>query len=361
MRRMVIALAAAGVGGLVLAGVLIAGPALLRQVSGPASDAAALERLDVYAQVPDFSLLERSGRTVERADLLGKVWLLNFIYTKCTETCPTQSLQIARLATEFARATGDGYHQALSSLDLSEIYLELNLGIEARTLAEDARARFLRLGNGYEAAKALVRSAIAVGQDGWGASALQLFERARTELVREQNRVWPAVIDLYRAILLFQLGHIREAQQMCAGSLDFFEAAGLRRKAALCRLLLARIELRLGNMHEAREHCESVLDPASVGTPTLAYHAYLVLGDVELESGERPRAYNSYQAARGALETVRSRLPKTLRAEPACDAPEGPSHERVSVAATAERGPWQLTWERRGTQWRLIQAAPIGP
>lgn len=59
---------------------------------------------------------------------------------------------------------------------------------------------------------------------------------------------------------------------------------------------------------------------------------------------------------------VRSRLPRTLRAEPACDAPEGPGNDRVSVAATAERGPWQLTWERRGTQWRLIQAAPIiGP
>jgi hypothetical protein len=59
---------------------------------------------------------------------------------------------------------------------------------------------------------------------------------------------------------------------------------------------------------------------------------------------------------------VRSRLPRTLRAEPACDAPDGPSLERVSVAATAERGPWQLTWERRGTQWRVIQAAPIiGP
>ena len=59
---------------------------------------------------------------------------------------------------------------------------------------------------------------------------------------------------------------------------------------------------------------------------------------------------------------LRTRLPRTLRAEPACDATEGASMpERVSVAATAERGPWQLTWERRGTQWRLIQATPIGP
>lgn len=54
--------------------------------------------------MPDFTLLDRSGRPVGRADLLGKVWLLNFIYTRCTETCPTQSFQVARLQSEFADA-----------------------------------------------------------------------------------------------------------------------------------------------------------------------------------------------------------------------------------------------------------------
>ena len=60
------------------------------------------EKLDVYGQVPDFALMERSGRPVTRADLLGKVWIANFIYTQCTETCPLQSAKLARLQTEFA-------------------------------------------------------------------------------------------------------------------------------------------------------------------------------------------------------------------------------------------------------------------
>lgn len=89
---------------LILLGVLVAGPALLRQPSAPAPAEAALERLDIYGEVPDFTLVERSGRPVGRADLVGKVWLLNFIYTECTETCPTQSLQVARLQAEFADA-----------------------------------------------------------------------------------------------------------------------------------------------------------------------------------------------------------------------------------------------------------------
>lgn len=91
-------------GALILMGVLVAGPALLGQPSAPAPAEAALERLDIYGEVPDFTLVERSGRPVGRADLVGKVWLMNFIYTECTETCPTQSLQVARLQAEFADA-----------------------------------------------------------------------------------------------------------------------------------------------------------------------------------------------------------------------------------------------------------------
>ncbi|MFB3819717.1 MAG: SCO family protein [Candidatus Methylomirabilales bacterium] len=60
-----------------------------------------LETLGVYGEVPDFALTERSGRTITRADLLGKVWIANFIYTQCTETCPLQSVKVAQLQAEF--------------------------------------------------------------------------------------------------------------------------------------------------------------------------------------------------------------------------------------------------------------------
>ncbi len=61
-----------------------------------------IEALGAFGQVPDFTLTERSGRTVTRAVLLGKVWLVSFIYTECTETCPTQSQQMAALQRQFA-------------------------------------------------------------------------------------------------------------------------------------------------------------------------------------------------------------------------------------------------------------------
>jgi protein SCO1/2 len=104
-RRLVLSVAGGALvlGAAVLAG-LVMGPRLITDARSPVSAGTTLEKLDVYGQVPEFSLIERSGRRVGRSDLQGKVWLVNFIYTKCTETCPTQSLQIARLQGAFADA-----------------------------------------------------------------------------------------------------------------------------------------------------------------------------------------------------------------------------------------------------------------
>lgn len=63
-----------------------------------------VESLADYGPVPDFQLTERGGRILTLADLRGKVWLANFIYTECTETCPLQSAQVQRLQEEFAEA-----------------------------------------------------------------------------------------------------------------------------------------------------------------------------------------------------------------------------------------------------------------
>ncbi len=59
-----------------------------------------LEGLQNFGTVPDFSLIQRDGRRVTLADLRGKVWIANFIYTHCTDTCPLQSSQMARLQAE---------------------------------------------------------------------------------------------------------------------------------------------------------------------------------------------------------------------------------------------------------------------
>lgn len=48
-------------------------------------------------EVPAFTLIERSGQPVTRADLLGKVWIANFLYTRCPSECPLMSHALAQL------------------------------------------------------------------------------------------------------------------------------------------------------------------------------------------------------------------------------------------------------------------------
>src|SRR4029450_6085513 len=90
-----------------------------------------------------------------------------------------------------AKRTGDAYHAALSLLDLSEIYLELNLSVDAREMAEQAHTRFNELGMGYEAAKALANAATSYGQEGKTFRAIELFGEARTRLANEHSQQWP--------------------------------------------------------------------------------------------------------------------------------------------------------------------------
>ncbi len=53
--------------------------------------------LPVLGQVPDFSLVERSGQPVALSDLIGKVWIADFIFTYCAGPCPLLSTQMGAL------------------------------------------------------------------------------------------------------------------------------------------------------------------------------------------------------------------------------------------------------------------------
>jgi len=48
-----------------------------------------------FGPVPDFSLTERSGKPLTLRDLDGHVWVANFMYTSCKDTCPLQSAALA--------------------------------------------------------------------------------------------------------------------------------------------------------------------------------------------------------------------------------------------------------------------------
>src|SRR6266436_5687774 len=174
--------------------------------------------------------------------------------------------------------SGDAYHFALCHLDLSEIYLELNLSEEAREMAREGVLLFQKLGMGYEAAKTLANEAIACGQQGNTPQALERFARAREIFAQEKNLVWPWLLDLYQGLLRFHEGRYLEARQLCAGAAEYFDQTPLSGKAVLAHLLLARIALQAGDLATAgREGDAAVAKLSTVQTPMLVYQTHLLL------------------------------------------------------------------------------------
>lgn len=62
----------------------------------PAKEAAAATAPSPWDEkgIEDFSLTERSGRTVTKADLLGKPWVACFVFTRCAGPCPVVTAQM---------------------------------------------------------------------------------------------------------------------------------------------------------------------------------------------------------------------------------------------------------------------------
>jgi CHAT domain-containing protein len=205
--------------------------------------------------------------------------------------------------------SGDAYHLALCHLDLSEIYLELNLSEEAREMAQEGFLRFEKLSMGYEAAKTLANEAIAYGQQGKIVHALERFTKAREMFAREKNLVWPWLLDLYQGLLLFHEGRYFEARRLCAGAAAFFDQSLLSGKAVLAHLLLARVALQVGETAVAESETESAIERIGrLQAPVLAYQAHFLRGQLAQGRGDRSAALASYGEARKALETLRSRL-----------------------------------------------------
>jgi len=63
-----------------------------------------VSELPVYGEVPAFSLTESSGRALSRDDLLGKPWIADFIFTRCSGTCPVMTSSMSGLHEAFAEA-----------------------------------------------------------------------------------------------------------------------------------------------------------------------------------------------------------------------------------------------------------------
>jgi protein SCO1/2 len=76
------------------AAALIGGAYLVLKDTRPAPPSAPLEK---FAQVPAFEFTDQTGTTFGSENLQGKIWIANFIFTRCKGPCPLISTRMAEL------------------------------------------------------------------------------------------------------------------------------------------------------------------------------------------------------------------------------------------------------------------------
>lgn len=94
--------------GLVL---LIASVPIVRAIRAPR-----LDPLPVLATVPAFELTDSKGQRFGTDELRGKIWIANFIFTRCPTMCPEFTAKMARIQ-QRSRSLGDSLHLVSFTVD----------------------------------------------------------------------------------------------------------------------------------------------------------------------------------------------------------------------------------------------------
>jgi protein SCO1/2 len=73
----------------------------------------------IIAELPAFTLVERSGEPLSRDDLAGRPWVADFIFTRCSGMCPALSVRMAELR---RRMRDEGLQARLVSFSVDPQY-----------------------------------------------------------------------------------------------------------------------------------------------------------------------------------------------------------------------------------------------
>jgi protein SCO1/2 len=66
--------------------------------------------------VPAFELTDQDGATFRSETLRGRVWIASFLFTSCSQACPTLAAQLANVRTRLSRH-GDRFHVVSVTVD----------------------------------------------------------------------------------------------------------------------------------------------------------------------------------------------------------------------------------------------------
>lgn len=207
------------------------------------------------------------------------------------------------------RERSNTHQTAVSLLDQSELYLDINLLPEAAETAKNASELFAKLKMHYEHGKALVNYSLALSGMNATAESLKVLSRARRLFFRDHADAWVALTDLYCASVLRNKGDIESASKLASTALSALETSQLDTRKAAAALFLAETELFTGNADLAKSYCNRARAWLAAGA---SYSLQFLLATIEARiaeaAGQLEAAKTEYSRARELVESARGRL-----------------------------------------------------
>lgn len=253
--------------------------------------------LETYRRLRTYSQERRLQSLTVQADY-------NIAYLHYLQGQHHRAIQLYEDTRTFCAGVGDPYHAALCDLDQAEIYLCLNLHKECARLAQSALARFQDLNLQYEAGKAQTFLGLAACHETDSSKALELFAKARELFLLEQNWIWPSLVDLYRAMVLYRAGSWTEALKAVTEAQSVLSHSALKDRAALAEIQRSILHLQLDDPAAARYWGELALERvARAGITDIRYLAEFVLGCVREKQNDLSGARQLRERAQVAFES----------------------------------------------------------
>jgi len=155
------------------------------EVVGPSKRA----EIPVLGQLPDFALIDQNGENFGTKELTGKVWVANFIFTRCTSTCPLQTNELTRIQRKLKKGPDwDDIRLVSISVDPEHDTPEVLDLYAQRAKADSTNWRFLTGGRGAIWQLCKQGFKLPVNQDSRNVG-MPIFHSPRFVLIDGQGRV----------------------------------------------------------------------------------------------------------------------------------------------------------------------------
>ena len=222
----------------------------------------------------------------------------------------SRAIKMLRAAREESEKNGDAHVLALCYLDLSEIYLELNLSTDAK------RYRTRRIFAVSETRDGL-RGGQMHGQRSHGTQPTRqkcrgagaVFSGAREIRSRKEPRLAIPYRSFIRLWCFVRKGDCSKRAASVSAHRSFSRHQCFRANVSSASCFSRASPSRSAMPAAAYQECQRALDQlAQKETPALAYQSHFLMGQIQQARGDSRAAYDSWQNARAELETLRSSL-----------------------------------------------------